>query len=102
MKNDMQDIYVVIRDEVVAMKIDFKVKNKMLETLQDMFMNDADTNEYMRFLSVAKVYESSFVTEKERFKLNKSLCEELGAAPLETDTSFAARMIERLTHFSLA
>lgn len=102
MKKDMQDIYCVIRDQVVDMKIDFAVKNKLVEKLQDMFMNDADTNEYMRFLTLAKMYESSFVSEKERFLLNKSLCEELGSSPLETDVSFATRMIERLANFSLA
>ena len=74
MKNDMQDIYVVVRDQVTEMKIDFKVKTKLLEKLEDMFVNDADTNAYMRFTTLAKMYESTFVSEKERFLLNKSLC----------------------------
>lgn len=102
MKNDMQDIYAVVRDQVTEMKIDFKVKTKLLEKLEDMFVEDADTNAYLRFTTLAKMYESTFVSEKERFLLNKSLCEELGSTPLETDTSFAARMIERLAIFSLA
>jgi len=102
MKNKMQDVYLVVRDQVVEMKIDFKVKNKLLERLEEMFVNDADTNAYMQFTTLAKVYESAFVSEKERFLLNKSLCDELGTAPLESEASFATRMIERLSMFSLA
>lgn len=97
----MEDMYLVVCDQITKLKINFVVKTKMLNRLSDMFCEDADVNQYVHYVTMARIYESAYQTERERYEMDMQFCTLLASSSLETEKDFLNRMIGMLPRYAL-